>query len=71
MDIRSAAEADLPSILGSYKEVIVNTTAIYAEQPAELADRAAWFRSRQEQSYPVIVAADGGSDGQARADCRD
>jgi L-amino acid N-acyltransferase YncA len=58
MQIRSATEADLPEILQIYNEVIANSTAIYAEEPAPLEDRVNWFRTRREQLYPTLVATD-------------
>jgi L-amino acid N-acyltransferase len=58
MQIRNATESDLPGILQIYNEVIANSTAIYSEQPVLLEDRAQWFRARQEQKYPVLVATD-------------
>jgi phosphinothricin acetyltransferase len=59
MQLRDATEDDVPEILAIYNEVIANSTAIYAEKPLSLADRVAWFRARQEQNYPVLVASDG------------
>lgn len=59
MQLRDAVESDLPGILEIYNEVIANSTAIYAEKPVSLPDRLAWFKARQEQKYPVLVAVDG------------
>ena len=58
MQVRSATEADVPEILNIYNEVIANTTAVYAERPVTLDDRFDWFRGRQRQNYPVLVATD-------------
>lgn len=58
MQLRDAAEGDLPGILEIYNEVIANSTAIYAEKPVSLDDRLAWFKARREQNYPVLVATD-------------
>jgi L-amino acid N-acyltransferase YncA len=58
MLVRDAIEADLPAILAIYNEIIASTTAVYSEQPVSLEDRRAWWRSRVEQGYPVLVAAD-------------
>lgn len=58
MQIRDATEADLPMILAIYNEIIANTTAVYSEQPVTLDDRRAWWRSRTDQHYPVLVACD-------------
>ena len=59
MLIRAAAEADLPGILAIYNAAVRDTTAIYTEQEATLAERAAWRDARLALGYPVLVAADG------------
>lgn len=59
--IRLAVAADLPALLDIYNEVIANTTAVYALVPATLAEREAWFKTRAEGGYPVLVAE--GSEG--------
>jgi L-amino acid N-acyltransferase len=58
MPVRAAGEADLPGILAIYNEVIRSSTAVYADDPVPLADRAAWLAGRQAQGYPVLVAED-------------
>jgi phosphinothricin acetyltransferase len=58
MQLRDAVESDLPGILAIYNEVILNSTAVYAETPVALDDRRAWFRARQKQRYPILVASD-------------
>ena len=60
MPIRPATEADLPAITAIYNEVIATSTAIYADDPLSLEDRAAWFAARRAAGYPVLVAEDGG-----------
>jgi L-amino acid N-acyltransferase len=59
MQLRDAAEDDIPGILGIYNDVIATSTAVYAETPVSLDERLAWFRLRGQQGYPVLVAADG------------
>lgn len=59
--VRLATEADLPAILEIYNEAIVNSTATADEAPQDLAQRAAWFRARQEAGYPVFVAEGAGT----------
>jgi L-amino acid N-acyltransferase YncA len=54
--IREASECDLPAIVAIYNEVIANTTAVFTEIPEPLEARQAWWRQRQSQSYPVLVA---------------
>lgn len=59
MPIRPATEADLPAITAIFNDVIATSTAIYADDPLTLEDRAAWFAQRRAAGYPVLVADDG------------
>jgi phosphinothricin acetyltransferase len=59
MPLRDATDADLPGILAIYNEVIANSTAVYATEPATLEERRAWLLARQERGFPVFVATDG------------
>lgn len=54
--IRPATEADLPAILAIYNDAVENTTAIWNEKPADLANRKAWFSERTAKGFPVLVA---------------
>jgi L-amino acid N-acyltransferase YncA len=56
VQIRDAAEDDLPAILSIYNDVIVNTTAVYSEKPHTLQMRTDWFNDRQNNKFPVFVA---------------
>jgi L-amino acid N-acyltransferase YncA len=56
--IHQATEADLPGILSIYNTVIHSSTAVYADDPVTLEERAAWFATRRAQGYPVLVATD-------------
>ena len=58
--IRSATDDDLPAILAIYNDAVLNSTAIWNETPADLADRQAWFAERRRRRFPVLVADDGG-----------
>jgi len=60
IDVRHAAEKDLPAILDIYNEVIEHTTAVYDYEPHTPAMRAAWFKTKQEQGFPVFVAEENG-----------
>jgi phosphinothricin acetyltransferase len=60
-EVRAATEADLPAILAIYNDAVLNTTAIWNDTPADLANRRAWFEARQALSYPVLVGEIGGS----------
>jgi L-amino acid N-acyltransferase YncA len=60
LTLRAATEKDLPAILEIYNEVIINTTAVYSEQPHTLQMRLDWFKDRVANNFPVIIAdADG------------
>jgi phosphinothricin acetyltransferase len=54
--IRRASESDLPVILAIYNDAVENTTAIWNETPADLANRRAWFAERTGKGFPVLVA---------------
>jgi phosphinothricin acetyltransferase len=54
--IRPASESDLPAILGIYNDAVENTTAIWNETPADLANRKQWFAERTGKGFPVLVA---------------
>lgn len=56
--IRDAIHADLPAIRDIYNDAVLNTTAIWNEQPVDLGNRQAWFSARQAQSYPILVAVE-------------
>jgi len=58
MQLRDAEAGDLPGILAIYNEVILNSNAVYAEVPVDLADRQAWFQARRRVGHPVLVAAE-------------
>ena len=60
--VRSATESDLPGILAIYNEIIANSTAVYALEPATLDERRAWYMSRSAMGFPIVVAADPGGD---------
>ena len=54
--IRDAVEDDLSSILAIYNDVILNTTAVFSEQPHTLQMRKDWYIDRVANNFPVIVA---------------
>ncbi|MET0277549.1 MAG: N-acetyltransferase family protein [Pseudorhodoplanes sp.] len=59
--IRPAIEADLSAILAIYNDAVMNTTAIWVETPADLAERTAWLAARRKVGFPVLVACDSGA----------
>jgi phosphinothricin acetyltransferase len=54
--IRPATETDLPAILAIYNDAIARTTAVWNDQPVDLANRRAWFRVRVAEGFPILVA---------------
>jgi len=54
--IRNATVDDLPGILEIYNHAIINTTAVYSEQPHTLDMRLAWYNDRVNNGFPVFVA---------------
>lgn len=56
MIIRDAMEDDLQAILDIYNEAILNTTAVYSEQPHTLQMRLDWYHDRLSNNFPVFVA---------------
>lgn len=61
-EIRDARPTDVPGILDIYNDAVLNTTAIWNEQPVDLANRQAWFDARQAQRYPILVIVDAAAD---------
>ncbi|HXQ64482.1 MAG TPA: GNAT family N-acetyltransferase [Steroidobacteraceae bacterium] len=61
MQLRDAAEADVPGILAIYNDVLASSTAIYALEPASLDERRAWLHSRHARGFPVLVAVENGA----------
>jgi L-amino acid N-acyltransferase len=58
MELRDAAEEDLPGLVTIYNDVIASSTAVYSDAPVTLEDRRQWWRARLASGYPVLVAAD-------------
>ncbi|MRH92081.1 GNAT family N-acetyltransferase [Nocardia sp. SYP-A9097] len=56
MLVRDARESDLPEILAIHNNAIAETTAIWDTEPADLAERQAWFETRIAGGHPVLVA---------------
>jgi phosphinothricin acetyltransferase len=56
--IREAVEADLPAMLVIYNDIIVNTTAVWHDEPHTLAMRQEWFEQRKQQGFPIFVATE-------------
>ena len=54
--LREATPADLPQLLAIYNDIILHTTAVYDYEPHTMEMREAWFKTKQEQGFPVFVA---------------
>lgn len=61
ISVRHATEKDIPEMLSIYNDIILNTTAVYDYKPHTLEMRQAWYKTKQEQGFPVFVADDQGS----------
>jgi L-amino acid N-acyltransferase len=59
MQIRDAVQSDFEEITAIYDDVLTHSTAIYNDRPARVDDRIAWWRTRVDQHYAVLVATDG------------
>jgi L-amino acid N-acyltransferase len=59
--IRDARETDLPFLVREFNRHVRETTAIWRDREADLAERAAWLRDRRSHGFPVLVAEDGGA----------
>jgi L-amino acid N-acyltransferase len=55
IDLRPAAESDLPIINDIYNYYVLQSTCTYQEQPELLNDRQEWFHHHTDE-YPVTVA---------------
>ena len=55
--IRDAQESDLPRMVAIYNDAVLTTTAVYDYKPRSAEDQAAWFKAKQDQRLPVLVAA--------------
>ena len=59
--VRHATENDIPGMLSIYNDIILNTTAVYDYKPHTLEMRQYWYKTKQEQGFPVFVADEDGS----------
>lgn len=56
MEIRDAAETDLPAICAIYNDAVANTTAIWNETLVDVANRKTWLKARNAAGFPVLAA---------------
>ena len=54
--VRNAIDNDLPAMLEIYNEIILNTMAVWHEEPHTLEMREQWFSLKKEQGFPVLIA---------------
>ena len=59
--IREACRDDLDAINAIYNDVLMGSTAIYADIPMSLPDREAWWQARRAAGFPTLVAVEGGA----------
>jgi L-amino acid N-acyltransferase YncA len=53
--IRDGRLQDLPELLAIYNEVLLNSTAIWSDEPRTLEGHQAWFTERTARGLPVLV----------------
>jgi phosphinothricin acetyltransferase len=56
--LSDASRADLGEILAIYNEVIRNSTAVYSEEEFTPARGDAWFNTKIDHGFPMVVARD-------------
>jgi phosphinothricin acetyltransferase len=56
--IRDATEDDVPAMNAIYNQYIVDSHVSFDTEPWTDEQRIAWFRSRADAGYPVLVAVD-------------
>ena len=59
MEIRDAADADLPAILAIHNHVVATSTANFSYDGVGIEDRRAFVAERQARGFPFLVAAEG------------
>jgi phosphinothricin acetyltransferase len=62
MIIRPATDADLDAILEIYNAAILETAAIWTDEPVARENREKWFATQAANGHPILVAE---IDGQA------
>lgn len=56
--ITDAGESHLAGILGIYNHAVAHTTAVFNYTPVDLENRRAWWRTRVEAGFPVLVSTE-------------
>jgi L-amino acid N-acyltransferase YncA len=60
MLIRQAVDADLDAILAIHNDAILNSAAIWDDDPVDRAEREDWLATRAREGNPVFVAVEDG-----------
>lgn len=60
MNLRDAAESDLPAIVEIYNAAILTRMATAQLEPVTLAERRPWFRAHTADAHPIWVMAEAG-----------
>jgi phosphinothricin acetyltransferase len=58
--VRDAVIDDMRSVLAIYNYAVTQTTAVWSDEPSDLASRQAWFKERTQRELPVLVAESAG-----------
>ncbi|ANW05384.1 GNAT family N-acetyltransferase [Bradyrhizobium icense] len=58
--VRDAIIEDAQCILEIYNFAVTKTTAVWSEEPSDIALRQAWFRERTARGFPILVAESAG-----------
>jgi L-amino acid N-acyltransferase YncA len=56
VEVRHAELSDFEAITEIYNDVVLKSTATYNDKPSTVDERVAWWRARQQQQFPVLVA---------------
>src|SRR5215218_6169128 len=58
--IRDAVMDDMHCVLDIYNYAVAQTTAVWSDEPSDLASRQTWFEERSQRGLPVLVAESAG-----------
>lgn len=61
MQVRQAQEADVAAILDITNHEILHSTILYEYEPRSMEVQLQWFRDKQAQGWPVVVAEQEGA----------
>lgn len=54
--IREATHQDIESITSIYNDAILNTNAVYREEPTTIEERMNWMLEKEQSDLPILVA---------------